>query len=341
MKIVYIHAGLPKNGSSALQVFFAKHVKELYAEDVEYFELESLGSAEKGEITSGNGALLSRSMLNENHEAYYSDDQIYKKFLNLIKLSDKKIGLISSEFFVNISMSRLEKLKADLDRLNVILKFIFYVRRQDQYLMSGYMQRVKRHCLTLSPKQYISDTYEKVHFLKYYGYTKQLENILGGDNIEPFIFESTKEHPKGLIGHFMNSLLGKCPEWVKQNPIINTSPSILEVKFLLMANQFSPRMKFSDFVVEDSILVGRSMEYKTHSILEPEFVEEILNFFSVQNENFEKQYGRGMSFPKYKGGDYVDLDDFSFSTNDLMDILTGFLVRYDRRLAKLESSIKK
>lgn len=342
MKVLYVHAGLPKNGSSALQVFFANHISELLNEGVDYFDLESLVDAKKGMITSGNGALLSRWFLNENHEAYYKDGQeVYTKLLKKINESKVEVGLISSEFFANIPLPKLEQFKSDMASIDVTVKFIFYARRQDQYLMSGYMQRVKRHGATDFPEEFVKKSFKNVHFLNYFGYAQSLENILGKGNVIPRIFESTKKHPKGLVGDFLQTILKhECPNWVKVDPVVNTSPSALEIKFMLMANKFSPRMRFSDFVVEDSIRAGRSEQYKTHAILKPQVVEEILSFFNEQNTLFEKTYGDGEHFPDYIPGNYVDLEDFNFSGNEVMDIMSGFLVRYDRRLTRLENLVK-
>lgn len=338
MKVLYVHAGLPKNGSSALQVFFANHISELLNEGIDYFDLESLDDAKKGMITSGNGALLSRWFLNEKHEAYYPDGQaVYAKLINQIKESKAEAGLISSEFFANIPPPKLEQLKSDMEAIGVTVKFVFYARRQDQYLMSGYMQRVKRHGATDFPEDFVKKSFKNVHFLNYFDYAQSLENILGKGDVIPRIFESTKKNPKGLVGDFLQTILKHdCPTWVQVDPVVNTSPSALEIKFMLMANKFSPRMRFSDFVVEDSICAGRSEQYKTHAILKPEIIEEILSFFNAQNKNFEKEYGEGERFPDYVPGNYVDLEDFNFSGNEVMDIMSGFLVRFDRRLTRLE-----
>jgi hypothetical protein len=339
MKKLYIHAGLPKNGTSALQVFFAKNQKQLLEQGIEYFRTGDINEAEKGNITSGNGGLLARSMLNQNHEAYYKNgNHLYKEILEKIKNSNTETGLLSSEFFAVIPLSKITEFKESLLNIHVELHFIYYVRRQDQYLMSTYMQRVKRHGFTENPNNYLKSIYKNIHFLNYFGYFNQIENILGNNKLSVFIYETTKNHPKGLIGHFSQKLFGECPDWVKTDPIINTSPSPLEIKLMLMANQYSPRMQFSDFIVADSILSGRSNKYMTHNIVSNEVSKEILNHFDDQNKKFENKFAEGHTFPKPLDKDYINLESLSFKPEEVMDIVSGFLVRFDRRLTKLESN---
>ena len=100
MKEVWIHSGLPKNGSSAIQVFLAQNIANLEQEGIDYLEILDISDAKRGHISSGNAALLSRSMLNKEHEAFYDDnDNLYNQFLLQISSSKYEKILLSSEFF--------------------------------------------------------------------------------------------------------------------------------------------------------------------------------------------------------------------------------------------------
>lgn len=338
MKTLWVHAGLPKNGSSALQVFFAKFREQLIGEGLDYIEMDDISAAKRGEITSGNGALLSRSMLFENHEAYYKDnDNLYDQLLKYVEKCKEPMGLLSSEFFAVTPLPKVNKLKIDLQNIGVTLKFIYYVRRQDQFLISTYMQRVKRHGYTGYPGQYILENYKNIYYLKYFGYASELEKILGEGNVVPLIYETTKDHPKGLVGHFSEEILGICPGWIVSDPVINSSLSPLELKLMLVANKYSPRMRFSDFLVQDSIDSGRSQKYGLHSIVPPHITSEVLDYFQEQNQKFEEKYGLGRRFPEHNKSEFVDIESLELSTEDIMDIFMGYLVRYDKRLAKIEN----
>ncbi|MCK2097510.1 hypothetical protein [Thauera aromatica] len=342
MKYLYIHAGLPKTGSSALQVFFSQNVNNLRSCGIEYFELENLSIAEAGGITSGNGALLSRWFLPQTHPEHYSDGHpIYENLLQLTKNCNCDIGLVSSEFFSNIPLERIKQIKDDFSALGVTVKFIYYVRRQDQYLVSAYLQQVKRHGCTSTVTEYVKQSYKNIHFLNYYSYTRDLEELLGISNVAPYIYEETKYYPHGLAGHFIKSIAGICPDWITKIPVVNTSPSISEIKMILLANRFKPRFEFSDMLIEDSVLCTRSQAYKQHSIVSNEIAFEILEYFRDENKNFEDSYCSGSRFPDYTPVTHASLDEYNFNADEVMDIISGFLVRYDIRLSELETLIRK
>lgn len=337
MKTLWIHAGLPKNGSSALQVFFAKNRDKLLNEGIDYLDIADISKAIKGEISSGNAALFSRSLLHKNHPEYKSDDgSLYDKVINTVYKSDSANGLLSSEFFARVPLERFEGLKNELNNLNVTLKIIYYVRRQDQFLMSNYMQQVKRHKYIGSPGDFILNNYKKSPLLNYFDCANNLEKVLGARNVIPLIFESTKEHQKGLVGHFIETILGHCPNWINAQSLINTSLSPLELKLMLMANKYSPRMVFSDLIVANSINSGRVQKYSLHNIIPPNVIKEILEYFKEQNNDFEKKYGNGNVFPNHIDDNYVDLQSITFTPEEVMDILVGCMVSFDKRLSMLE-----
>ncbi|MBK1720875.1 hypothetical protein [Thiocystis violacea] len=342
MKELWIHAGMPKSGSSALQVFFARNRTLLLSEGVDYLELSDLSRAEKGGITSGNAGSLSRSMLRESDEGYLQDNGAsYGLLIERIQASGSAKCLVSSEFFSFVGEDAYRELLDDLANIECRCKFIYYVRRQDQALISGYMQRVKRHRFKGYPEDFVKGAYRNNRLLNYYDMARRFEGVFGEGNVIAGVYESTRKHPRGLAGDFLERMFGVCPQWLRPQPSVNTSPSPAELKLLLLANQYTPRMRFSDILLNNSALTGRSEEYATHDILAPELVKEILAYFSEQNALFATCYANGEAFPAYEEAGYVDLRHLSFDANDLVSIITGFLVHFDRRLGQLEDRVSK
>jgi len=338
MKELWIDAGMPKNGTSARQVFLAKNRESLLKEGIDYIELINLDDAKQGEITSGNAAIFARSLLDSNHQAYLDDHKkSYDKLLKYIKENNSSKFLISSEFLFFIPVQKYKQLIADLNEINTTVKFIYYVRRQDQFLMSSYMQQVKRHGYTGYPETFILDSYQKNPYFNYYGIAKNFENTFGENNLYTFIYEHTKKHPKGLIGHFIENILGYCPEWLEKEKSINTSPSPFEIKLLLIANKHKPRMVFSDFLIKNSIISGHSKEFSTHNILSPTLCKTILDYFSEQNKLYETRYAKGETFPSEIEEKYIDLKNIEIPMDEFLDLFTGYLVSYDKRIARLEN----
>lgn len=341
MKTLLIHAGLPKNGSSALQVLFAKNQRALYDFGIDYLTMGEIDQARAGQITSGNGGYLARSLLRPNHESFYpGGPELYNSMLRNVELSPHDVGIISSEFFSLTQPETLSNWRKDLEKLGVTLKYSFYARRQDQYLISSYIQRVKRHGCTQGPNEFVLSEYKKIHFLNYYWFSSEVESALGKGNVLPLLYESAHSFDGGIFSHFINATTGATFPPLAKDEVVNTSPSPLEVKLMLAANKYSPRMQFSDFLVQDSIAAGRSGKYRTHSMLKDEVLAEVTEHFRENNSLFFSEYCGGKSFPIAPAAPYVDLEATTFTAEDVLDIVAGMLVRLDRRLSRLEAERK-
>ncbi|WP_444945006.1 hypothetical protein ACJJIK_10505 [Microbulbifer sp. ZKSA006] len=330
MKELIVHAGMPKNGSSAIQVMFAKNRDRLLELSLDYFDIGEFESGKSGAITSGNGALISRSLLGSNHEAYYADPdkKIFSELKKKIVDSPAKIGILSSEFFTNIPEKSLVILKKFCDELGVKLKYFYYVRRQDQFLMSGYMQRVKRHGSVDFPEEFIRSTYKGVGFLNYFSFTARIEDVLGEGNVIVRNFNVGRKHAKGLAGDFIEAVIGKGDHIEFRNEVINVSPSPKEIKALILLNKFSPSYKFTDELVRNSAKYSRASVGGVHTILNPDTCKEVLDYFSDQNDLFaDKYFPEGHEFDQDIAKDYVDLRDIKIEVEDVLEILGALLVK--------------
>ncbi|MFW5724675.1 MAG: hypothetical protein ACOCWF_08945 [Halochromatium sp.] len=339
MNALWIHAGMPKCGSSALQVFLARHREQLLSAGIDYLPLGDLSRARQGQITSGNAGLLSRSLLDPSDAAYVrADGNAYHSLLDAISASEAESGLISSEFFAYVGSDAYLRLIADLRARACVAKCIYYVRRQDQVLISGYMQAVKRHHYCGYPEDFVRDMAPHNALLNYHDQARRFEAVFGTGNLVVGVYEATQRHPKGLAGDFLDKLLGHCPPWVQPQPAINPSPSPVELKLMLAANQYRPRMRFSDILAANSVRSGRSQLYEPHQILPPALIKQLIDDFAEQNQRLAAQDTDGEGFPPYQELPYVDLKTIPIDTDELMTILAGFLVNFDQRLATLESS---
>ena len=199
--------------------------------------------------------------------------------------------------------------------------------------MSVYMQRVKRHGHVGYPEDYVKDKYQTAPLLKYHSYTKKMETVFGSGNVLPIGYEQSKDHEKGIVGDFLSRILGFAPNWVETEKVVNVSPSPVELKLLLLANLYSPRPKLSDYIVEDSVLAGRSTSFKGHALISNELARDVLDYYAVENSKLFKNYN--VAFPAYQEKDYCDIKDVVIPSEDMASILMGLIVRLDKELSRL------
>ncbi|HNQ42500.1 MAG TPA: hypothetical protein PKL22_10415 [Saprospiraceae bacterium] len=189
---IFLHIGMPKTGSSALQQFFFLNRLHLLSKGL-YYPLTGLdGWAHHYFPASITGRNL-------------NTDIPFKEYFNQIAGEHDFVPgipvLLSSEAFFNFRAKDMRQLQKELKGINV--KIIIYLRRQDHWIQSAYNQTVKshRHRITYSIKKYT----ENKHFnnLDYAQTLKQWENLFGFENIIVKVYEK-QQMPQGVFQNFMD-----------------------------------------------------------------------------------------------------------------------------------------
>ncbi|MDE4099381.1 hypothetical protein [Phaeobacter gallaeciensis] len=341
MKKIILHCGMPKTGSSALQVQLAQSRDTLVEHGYDYLPMGDFKEARQGRITSGNGAGLARAYLNPEHPASLASrrGELTQKFKDAITASDHHV-ILSSEFFSAAPRLLLGKLVAELSDLGE-MHLVFFVREQLNALASNYIQQVKRHLLCQFPDEFFGkwDGY-KIPMM-YHSYFTQLTGHAPEARISAKPYELSRQHPAGLMGLFLEMIGTSVPtDALPSDTSINLSPSPQEIRLMIEINKHRPRMQFSDMLVESSHMAGRAQIHSHHAILPPAFVREVSAFFQAENEAFFRDFAHSENiyWNAWNEEDFIDLRQVTFDATSVIDILSGLLVRLDQRLAKLENA---
>lgn len=343
MHELIFHVGTPKTGSSALQVFFARNYDVLKARGVDYFRIGDFSLGMSGNISSGNGSLVSRSLLPAGNPIGVADPQPHiKAFLDAIDNSTCERGLISSEIFADAEPAALESLIAQIQLKGITTKAFFYVRRQDQFLSSAYMQQVKRHQCTEYPEVYIRKIYRQVKYLRYHTFFRGLAGTFGAGNVMVRVYEKALASKAGLFTAMLSALGVDEAGFDLEVSDINTSLTTKNLLMMLLLNKFKPRMNFSDFVVENEVVSGAMHSGVQHQLFSDTLRAEIDAYFNDENAALAREYFQRPELfdPVEKAGHAHSISRLSLSTEDAVGFLGGLLVRMDSRIATLESQIK-
>ena len=108
MKQIVLHIGMPKTGTSALQVFLARNHAALKEHATDYFQIGEFNLGLKGSISSGNGSFLARTLLPPNSPAWIADGERYHaEFHAAVRASTADVGIVSSEMFIDAARDYL------------------------------------------------------------------------------------------------------------------------------------------------------------------------------------------------------------------------------------------
>jgi hypothetical protein len=134
-KVLFLHAGGTKTGTSALQNFLEIEKNQLRRFGLSYEN--SCGIKSGHEITSGNGAPLN-AMLRDPESTH---DDLVRMILSYF--NGTRRAICSCEDFEELDQKRWTKLVQLAGNLGIHLELIFYVRDVMPFFWSGYDQAIK------------------------------------------------------------------------------------------------------------------------------------------------------------------------------------------------------
>lgn len=136
-KVLFLHAGGTKTGTSALQNFLEMERNQLLRFGLSYEN--SCGIKSVQEITSGNGDPLYAVLANPES----TDDDLARMILSYF--NGRRRAICSCEGLEELNEKSWAKLARISGNLGVHLELIFYVRDVIPFFWSGYDQAIKRH----------------------------------------------------------------------------------------------------------------------------------------------------------------------------------------------------
>lgn len=339
MKSLVLHIGIPKTGSSALQVFCAQNRQALLSQSLDYFELGDFALGARGKISSGNGAHLARSFLRPQGASYRPDrEQQLAALERKLAASSCVTGLLSSEIFVFAEDAALAEFSAWLAARGISLRFFYYIRDQIQFLTSSYIQQVKRHACTETAEQYILRVYEKIAHIKYSKLFERLAKIASPDRITCKSYDDTRDSKHGICEGFLSAFRLDAGGLKFADAGVNVSLDLNEIRIMLAVNKLKPRMVFSDLLVENATRRGRKTSDLSPQLLSAETLQRIERYFAEDNARFARTYfGRETLFEPRDTATEVPPDKRAeVDLDEVLEIFGGLLVRFDERLAALE-----
>lgn len=345
MEKLFVHMGVPKTGTSALQVFLARNRRKLLESGFDYLGLGEILAAAEGQITSGNAGPLARVFFPEGHFAHAPDpDQVFvNQFRHVIRATDAHTGILSSELLSGLNDDGMKAFRDMVQGEGLTLTILAYIRRQDRRMAANYAQEVKRHGCTLYPDEYVEKTLPKSGGMNYNHFTNRLDGIFGRDNVLIRVYEETAQYKGRVIEDFMRTLTGDfSPDSFNMNVAnVNPTPSAKELKFMLQVNRFAPHIAFSDDVLAYGDLVGREGGGGPTALLAPELRQRILDHFAESNQRLaQNRFNREVLFETTVEPAFEDLRHEPLSNEDWIDILSHLSVNHQRRLFRLERDMK-
>jgi hypothetical protein len=216
-KTIYVHAGMSKTGTTSIQKMLTKNQQILSQKGILY-----PNAARKNGI--GHHSLA--AFIKQGKD---SDEAL--KLQAEIEECEHSTVIVSTELLERMSRQKWQSLKTFFAPHHV--KIIYYLRRQDDAIVSMYNELVKKHAVNQDFSTYV-ETSPRVDLLDYRATLSVIEDVVGFQNMSIGIFsKSSLKH--GNIGNdFIARIQPECAE-LQAFSAPHDNSSLMPASAMLMA----------------------------------------------------------------------------------------------------------
>jgi hypothetical protein len=294
-KTLYLHIGSPKTGSTALQYFFAHNQERLRHEGICYPRYKRNPSIHNHLYFSN---LVVKAGAKRHREASARDRSLARR--RIIAYMQKVINEAGSCHSILISceemfFARDPFILADIQVLFTSIRLVVYLRRQDQFIESYYLQYYKMGKIRepIHSHKFLKDDF----WLDYHARLESWAAVFGHDCIIVRPFEKSQLRNADLFSDFLFNVFGieRCvdferPKADRSNPRVDPDAYAI-IAFL---NSFNlPRKQIRGIIKRVLDLpMSPNDQNRQVSLLTPTECQEILNRFDQQNRKIAASYLR-------------------------------------------------
>lgn len=291
-----VHIGRPKVGSTALQGFLNQNRNALLERGVCYPKTGLYhGASHKFSLVFLPGLPDYPVVKDVNPKALYAD------LAEEIRRSGASRAVISSEHFWLVKPTDpAALLKRDFD-----VRILVYLRRQDDVLVSSYVQEVRggTQSLDRSMDAYLEDP-GRLKLLDYDAVLGSWEKAFGRDRIQVRLYEAIAPG-QGIEADFLSALgLNAGGGFKFGSGRKNTSPSLDLLRLLEEARRFPvgelSHRQLSGILTEVSAALEGDERFEPSRLISDEQRRRVLDFFADSNARLFSRYDcDGARFPEF------------------------------------------
>ncbi len=282
-KILYIHIGTGKTGTSSIQNFLSENQKN--GRLSKHFNTRYCFSGRP----NINNILLCKNYQRGNEKTQELIDAKIRELRKEIYQSSEQLFIISSEYFPGNTQDEIHELVNTVSDICQV-KIIVYLRRQDDFLWSWYTQLVKTTNIFLDIYKLKYKLYKsKEQVFNYETSLRKWENIVGKENILVNIYDRNNFKGNSIYFDFIHNL--NIDLDLKKMIVPEEVNLSLQCEQICLIRTLIPYV--SEWNDEQLKMLQKPLNIPflyTKSLLSPRERKEILNDFRQHNEFVARRY---------------------------------------------------
>jgi hypothetical protein len=285
-KILYIHIGTGKTGTSSIQNFLSENQKN--GRLSKHFNTRYCFSG-RLDINNINNILLCKNYERGNEKTQELINANIRELRKEIYQSSEQLFIISSEYFPGNTQDEIHELVNTVSDICQV-KIIVYLRRQDDFLWSWYAQVVKKNNMFLDIYELKNKIYKgPQQVLNYETNLIKWENIVRIENILVNIYDRNNFKENSIYFNFFHNL--NIDLYMKKMIVPEEVNLSLQCEQICLIRTLIPYV--SEWNDEQLKMLQKPLNIPflyTKSLLSPRERKEILNDFRQHNEFVARRY---------------------------------------------------
>lgn len=193
---LFVHAGFPKTGSSALQYWLYTHADALAEAGVFYPKKGRSAEDAPGHVTAGNGQLLGHFLVPRFRRPDFDLDGFPGEFRHIFLPKGAAKVVISHEQIAAAGRGMLRSFKKNVVP-DIDLTFVFFVRDIYNVARAAWTQRIKRTTVPVDFEEYMYSSRSPINNLR------NFVEAVGIDNVKVIHYESVSNN---IVGAFLDAI---------------------------------------------------------------------------------------------------------------------------------------
>lgn len=290
MKVLYLHIGTAKTGTTAIQEFCRNNHKLL--EEQGFCYPQSVHVLYKPESRNAHFLVCKKEPGKRNEifkEGMDKVRELFEIYDNII-LSDETVWWASSYLIPDL----FEKIKEEAEEGNFTVKVVAYLRRQDSFVGSHWNQQVKKDGVTRTCEEHLKYMMnERPLMLDYYQKIEEIAACFGRENILIRRFEPGKFEGGSVYTDFAKTIGMvwtddfQLPEKMVNERLKGNTHEIKRVLNGIPGLEIEEKRFFEHVLIDCSKDI---VEKEKYAMFSPEEIRSILDKYHDGNEKIAQQY---------------------------------------------------
>lgn len=282
--MLWLHLGMPKTGTTALQSFLRNNARALSDIGLRYME-----AGRRRPDTEDRPKVSHNMMAFHMNQSDQPMDAFREAMACEYEVHGDKACLVSSEMFYTADLKRLAEVFSEIPARE--MRIAFYCRRYSDYFEADYKQRAKNGRLPPDGSSYIRGKLAQIEaepeHSTFAGAVSRIRNAFPGVTIIPRLYIRNELRNGNVIDDFLSQLDIAAPEGCSTELPANPSQSRVASEAFGVVTRAIGRKRSRQLrrqIVTDPVMIRR------HDVLEPQERAWLDSFLAKADEGFRSEF---------------------------------------------------